>query len=223
MVNRLEELRNARMKVDILKEEISDRIDDEEQKEALEDIKYHTQSKFDSPLEEQEAESSPESYNGSKGEYNFPKKVPNPKDENWDRKHSISENQEVEESEDMADLNVIKQIQNQHKYTPPSSKITMSSASPQSNSTEVKSRSSPNLTTRPTATSPSQRSSPASGSTGTRRRPSPRSAKGSTTSSPGLRSMRKSRPRASPPRRELIVVSTSKREHMEDYDHLEAM
>ena len=42
MVNRLEELRNARMKVDILKEEIADRIDDEEQKEALEDIKYHT-------------------------------------------------------------------------------------------------------------------------------------------------------------------------------------
>ena len=68
MVERLEELRTARMKVDSLKEEIADRIDDDEKKEALEDTEYHTQSKYDSPLEEYEAESSSESCRGNNGE-----------------------------------------------------------------------------------------------------------------------------------------------------------
>ena len=35
--------------------------------------------------------------------------------------------------------------------------------------------------------------------------------------------MRKSRPRLSPPKKSLIVVSTSKRKYQADYDRLEAM
>ena len=221
MEERLEELRTARMTVDSLKDEIADRIDDDEKKEALEDIEYHTHSKYDSPLEEYEAESSSDSCSGSNGDYEFPNELSETKAKPREMRSNISKNQEVEENEDTNDLNVIEQIQ--HQYTPPSSKRTRSSAPPPPRSTGTKSRSSPNSAKGSTATSPNLRSSPTPGSTGTRRRSSPQSAKGSKASSPSLRSMRKSRPRASPPRRSLIVVSTSKRKYQEDYDRLEAM
>ena len=219
--NRLIELRNARLQVCTLKEEISDRADDEELKEALEDSKYHTGSKFDSPEEEKEAENSSESYNDSKVDYDFPTEVSSSQEESWDRKHCISENKEVEESDDMEDLNVVNIIQKQTKHTPPSKRVTRSSASPKSNSKEVNTRSSPTSGTRSTTASP--KSPPVAGSVGRRRRSSPRSAKSSTTSSPGLRKLRKIIPTASPPNPELIIVKTSKRKKMDDYDHLEAM
>ena len=61
------------------------------------------------------------------------------------------------------------------------------------------------------------------GSIGTRSRTSPPSAKGSKASSPQLRSMRRSRPRMSPPNKALIVVSTTKRKYQSDYDRREAI
>ena len=221
MEARLEELRTARMTVHSLKDEINDRSEDDEEKEALEDKEYQTHSKYDSPIEEYEAGCSSDSSSVNNGDYEFPNELSETKAKLREMRSKISKSKEVEENDDMNDLNVIEQIK--HQYTPPSSKRTRSKAPPPPGSTGTKSRSSPQSAKGSKASSPHLRSSPTPGSTGTKRRASPQSAKGSKASSPNLRSMRKSRPRASPPRKSLIVVSTSKRKYQEDYDRLEAM
>ena len=128
MEARLEELRTARLTVHSLKDELTDRFEDDEEKEALEDIEYQTHSKYDSPLEEYEAESSSDSSSVNNGDYEFPNELSETKAKLREMRSKISKSKEVEENDDMNDLNVIEQIQ--HQYTPPSLKRTRSSAPP---------------------------------------------------------------------------------------------
>ena len=138
---KLEELRAARLTVNSLKDEINDRSEDEDDKEAPEDTEYQTNSKYDSPIEEYEAGCRSDSSSVDTVDYGFPTELSETKSKPREMGHKISKSKDVEENDDTIDLNVIEQIK--HQSTPPSSKRTRSKAPPPPGSTGTRSRASP--------------------------------------------------------------------------------
>ena len=71
-IARLEQLRNARLTVNSLQDELDERADDEEDKDTPEDTDWSTNSKYDSKIEEDEAECNSECESVATIDYEFP-------------------------------------------------------------------------------------------------------------------------------------------------------
>ena len=146
--NTLTELKNARLKMCKLKEELEDRNEDGEMIETMEDQRYdtvsnwyspeeelehhlyHTMSKYDAQEEVLEEKLNSENKKDSEKNSNIPKETNNRECKLGQNKLCVSENTEVEDCGDSEDQIVVEILQTKTKTSHTSTRVTRSSTSP---------------------------------------------------------------------------------------------